>query len=83
MRFALCSLLLPICVNQRKSAVKYLLKSFDPVIVRNREVFVCRLSRQTKFEILCALCVSAVNHYLRKSAVNISFPDLAPFAPLR
>jgi hypothetical protein len=28
------------------------------------------VSRQTKKAILCALCVSAVNHYLRKSVVS-------------
>ncbi len=55
-------------------------KSLDPVIVRNRQVFVCRRIPTNKKVILCT---SAVNPYLRKSAVSTPSPNLAPFAPLR
>ncbi len=58
LRSALCALLFP---SLRESAVKYYLQNFYQVIVRNREVCVCRLSRQTKKEVLCVLYVSAVN----------------------
>jgi len=55
-----------ICVRLRKSAVKYSLKDLPKALVPNGDMFLfVAVSRQTKKAILC---VSAVNHYLRKSA---------------
>jgi len=57
-----------ICENLRKSAVKYYLQNFYQVIVRNKQVFVCRVFRQTKKATLCGSAVKSPIPYLRKSA---------------
>jgi len=54
----LCGEVIFICVNLRKSAV-----NFPPFVI---------VSRLGKIDFLCVLCVSAVNHYLKKSAANSS-----------
>ena len=59
MRFALCALLFP---SLRKSAAKYSLENIkQDYILQWSYVFVCRRLPTNKKNLLCDLCVSAVN----------------------
>jgi len=58
-----------ICENRRISAVNPSLKVLTGALVPNGDMFLfVVVSRQKKNTDLCVLCVSAVNHHLRKSA---------------
>jgi hypothetical protein len=72
MPFALCALRFA-APGLRESAADSSLNDFNPIFVRNRQVFVCRRLTTDKKPHLCALCVSAVIVIcvnLRESAVK-------------